>query len=495
MYDSADAPSLRDGQRVRMFGGLLILLLLAAISVFKREALLGDPDTGWHIATGAWIWAHGAFPEIDPFSHTFSGQPWIAKEWLSQLLFYAAYALAGWNGVVLLAVVAIAGGAGALYWVLSEDLNPIHAALACVLAVMLASSGFVARPHLLTLPLLVLWTACLFRASRNLRAPHYGWLLLLMLWANLHAAFTMGLLIAGSAFLDFLERARLSQKRELHKWIGFLLLCPLVTLLHPYGWKALLATWFVLGPNEAVPMIGEWQPFTAPNEPVYEGVLLGLLFGALATGFRLGVAKALLLALLLHLFLTHLRFSFYAFAVLPILLAPELARRFPRLSAAAWSTAPRDALEAAIGANAGRAVALAAAAFALLLVLQGFILPTAPPRSLSTEAALRSVKRMGITGNVMNHYDFGGPLVLSGIRTFIDGRSDQLFLGGFARSYMTGPDTEQGMKDVLAKYDIRWTIFPPGDPRVALLDKLKGWRRAFADEFAVVHHVEVKPAP
>ena len=32
-----------------------------------------------------------SFPWVDEFSHTFHGQPWVAKEWISQLLFALIY--------------------------------------------------------------------------------------------------------------------------------------------------------------------------------------------------------------------------------------------------------------------------------------------------------------------------------------------------------------------------------------------------------------------
>jgi hypothetical protein len=62
------------------------------------------------------------------------------------------------------------------------------------------------RPHLLTLALFIIWTHQLFSASQRHSAPHLALLLLLVLWANLHAAFTMGFVIAFFAFLDFIER-------------------------------------------------------------------------------------------------------------------------------------------------------------------------------------------------------------------------------------------------------------------------------------------------
>lgn len=480
---------------IRLFYCGLVALCWGGLFVWLGETRISDPDIWWHIKTGEWIHTYGSVPTVDPFSHTFAGKPWIAKEWLSQLIFFWAFSLAGWNGVMLVTIAAVMLAAGGLFWVLSEDLSPLHAALASILGLYLASFGLTARPHVLSLVCVVLWTYQLFRASGELRAPRYGLLLIIVLWANLHAAFTIGLLIAVVAFLDFIERARLSRTDELLKWIGFLLLCPLVTILHPYGWNALLATWLVMGPNEAVPMIGEWQAFTAPDNRSHEVALLVLLFAALATGFRLGLAKALLLVLLLHLFLTHLRFAVYAFVVMPILLAPEMALQFPRLSAARWRAGPRDAIETVITRHRNAVGALAASVFALLVVLQVFVLPAAPPEAVSASSAIRHVKAHGITGNVMNDYNFGGPLVFNAIPTFIDGRTDQLFRDGFSRAYMIGPLTEESMRRVLAEYAIRWTIFPPADPRVAILDKLAGWRRVFADEFAVVHQAEAGAPP
>lgn len=482
----------QDGQRIRLFAGMLVVLIFTGLALFKGEALLADPDTGWHIATGRWIWAHGALPSADPFSHTFAGEPWIAKEWLSQFLYFGAHALGGWNGVLIFTALAIASAAGALYWVLSEDMSPPYAAFACVLAMMLASTGFVARPHLLTLPLLVAWTAALFRAAAREEAPHFGLLLLIVLWSNLHGAFTLGFVIAVFAFIEVLEKRRRLDRVTWH-WIGFLALCPLAAVVHPYGWQSLLATWTVYGSNEAAAMITEWQPFNARTDTLHEFALIGLVVASLISGFRLNIARACLLAVLLHLFLSHGRVAFYLFPVMAILVAPPLARQFPPLSAQAWLTRGRDVLERRIVSGFAPLITLCAGGALVLVLWAAVILRAQPPASLAVPAAIAFAKSSGMPGNVFNGYDFGGPLILNGIATFIDGRNDQLFRGGFTTAYMSGPHTEEGMREVLAKYAIGWTIFPPADPRVAILDRLPGWRRVFADEFAVVHQAEASP--
>ena len=43
------------------------------------------------------------------------------------------------------------------------------------------------------------------------------------------------------------------------------------------------------------------------------------------------------------------------------------------------------------------------------------------------------------------------------------------------------------LEDALRRYRIAWTLLPPSSPSVALLDLMPGWRRAYADDVAVIH--------
>ena len=85
------------------FAGLglaAIAIALFALAAFS-PAVLGDGDTFSHLATGEWIIAHRAAPHVDPFSLSMAGAPWIAHEWLSEVLLTLAFRLGGWSGVVL----------------------------------------------------------------------------------------------------------------------------------------------------------------------------------------------------------------------------------------------------------------------------------------------------------------------------------------------------------------------------------------------------------
>ena len=124
------------------------------------------------------------------------------------------------------------------------------------------------------------------------------------------------------------------------KWIGFGLLCPLVTLLNPYGVNAILATLTVAYGNEAVPYIAEWQPFNAADDPVGEAALLIVMFGLLVSRLRIGWAKALFFVVTLHLFFTHIRFMYLFFLLVPIILAADIAQQYPGLSVRKWASEP-----------------------------------------------------------------------------------------------------------------------------------------------------------
>src|SRR5689334_19047773 len=82
--------------------GIYALLLVAG------NRLLNDPDTMWQVTVGQWIIDHRAVPEVDVYSFTMRGAPWISTQWLAQVAYAGAYAFAGWSGPVVLAASAIA---------------------------------------------------------------------------------------------------------------------------------------------------------------------------------------------------------------------------------------------------------------------------------------------------------------------------------------------------------------------------------------------------
>ncbi|MER9544043.1 hypothetical protein NKI72_18465 [Mesorhizobium sp. M0437] len=479
--------SIDDIRHVRLMFCLVAAVVMAAALLAFAHSLLQDPDSWWHIKVGMDMLARRTFPTVDIYSYTFAGQPWIAKEWLSQVLLAIAFQAGGWNGVVLLATAVIALTAFLTSWYLSAWLKPTLAIGLTLVLALLIGPIYVARPHIFTLPIIVVWTAGLFQAARNEKAPPLWLLALLCLWANLHATFTFGFVIAAFAGLDLVMRTRLSNPRLLAKWIAFGLLCPLVSLLNPYGVKAILATFTVAYGNEAVPYIAEWQPFDAARHTLQEVALLVALFGLLVSRLRIGWAKALFLVFTLHVYLTHIRFMYLFFLLVPVVLAVEVAQQYPALSAEKWAAEKRDGLEQFFARQFSRICA----GLAVLLVLAAAALtsyPVAPSQKTSARDALAFAQTHNLSGNLLNSYDFGGTLIFHGIRTFIDGRADQLFLNGFTETdEQTGHSRGKPiLKAQLDKYTIGWALLTADDSRIPFFDEL-GWKRAYADDYAVIY--------
>jgi hypothetical protein len=128
----------------------------------------------------------------------------------------------------------------------------------------------------------------------------------------------------------------------------------------------------------------------------------------------------------------------------------------------------------------GFAIALAGSAMAATY-------PIAPPEIFTPAAALRYARTHGITGRVLNDYNFGGYLIFAGVPTFIDGRADMYGDAFVRRWHQAIHATNDDLAALLAEYDIAWTLLPPEDEAVRMLDLMPGWRRAYADDIAIIH--------
>src|SRR4029079_19121408 len=124
-------------------------------------------------------------PVADPFSFTFAGQHWIAKEWLSQLLYSGAYAVADWAGMVVLAAASAALASALLARWLERELAPLASLVLVAATFVLAAPHLTARPHVLAWPVIVVWVGGLVRAVDRRQAPSLWLQAAMVLWANL----------------------------------------------------------------------------------------------------------------------------------------------------------------------------------------------------------------------------------------------------------------------------------------------------------------------
>ncbi len=345
---------------------LIFGLGLYALIAGHGGAVLHDPDTDLHIAVGRWIIAHGAVPHHGIFSGTMAQAPWVAHEWLGEVLLAGLFDTFGWAGLVAVTALCAAAAVAMLLRQLLCSFVPVHAMIATALAITLVIPHVLARPHVFTLPILVAWVAQLVRARSENRAPA-AWLAALMaLWANLHGGYLFGLGLAGllAAEAVLLAPDWRTRRRAAGGWAFFGVLAVGAALLTPYGVAGLLLPFRLTGMSFAMGQLVEWR---SPDFQSFEPLELWLavaLFAGFALGWRLPPTRLLMLLLLLHMALQHRRHGELVGLAAPLLLAPALAPQLRALPAGR-SSGPVDRSLAELAKPASlRGVALAGAVLA-----------------------------------------------------------------------------------------------------------------------------------
>ena len=186
----------------------LVVGLVLFVWLPNSKGLLADPDSHWHVTVGNWILAHGAVPTVDVYSFTFAGQPWIAKEWLSQVLLALAYDAGGLGAVAVLSAAAVGFAFAIMMRLLLREIRPLPAILFTAAAAVMTAPHLLARPHVLAFPVMLIWVSGLVRAVEERRAPRPVLLLAMLAWANLHGGFTLGFVLCGAFALEAVLGAR-----------------------------------------------------------------------------------------------------------------------------------------------------------------------------------------------------------------------------------------------------------------------------------------------
>jgi hypothetical protein len=454
-------------------------VVVGVLVVLQGNNLLLDTDTFWQIKVGEWILAQHAVPNVDNYSWTKAGAPWISSSWLSQVLFAAAYQLAGWRGVVAVSALAIGAAFALLVRLLSSRISIAAAGVAAMVAFALAQPHLLARPHVLAMPVMVAWVAGLVAAADRRAAPSPWLLPLLALWANLHGSFLLGLALVGPIGLDALCNAQAPRRKTLaSKWalfgIGALIAC----CATPYGWDTLFAARKILDLGGVLAVISEWAPVSFAQVGMFEVCLLLAIATVLYLGVTLPPTRILLALGLLHMALSHDRHIEVFALLLPLVLLTPLADRF------GWR---RDAAPAS-----GSAATITAVIAAFLIVGAAALHPIKLAADERYQPAIAALQALNVT-RVFNDDLLGGYMIWNDLAPFIDGRSE-LYGERFALNYFNAVSLHDPnmLFRILDENRIEATVLLPSTPAARLLDHLDGWQRVFANDWTVVHVRTVK---
>jgi hypothetical protein len=476
------------------FPAMLGMLLVGAVFV-AGSTFSVDPDLWWHIRVGQEILSTHHWPTTDPYSFTVAGQPWMAYEWLGEVLLGGIARIAGLQGLMALLIVLASAVILALYgYITLRSGNSKAAFVTCAVLYALTTPFFSMRPQMLGYLFLILTLIALERFRQG--KPRFLWFLplIFLLWVNTHGSFIIGM---GTIFVYWLAGLKKFELGgiEAHEWTAaqrtrlelIFLLCLGVLPITPYGTRLAIYPFdMALSQPVNVANVLEWQPmpFNLLGGKIFLVLLLGFFVAQVA--FRL-TWRAEELALFLFgtmMACLHLRFLVLFVPFFAPLLVTIFARWVPRYDY------KKDifALNAAL----------------IVLVIAGVVhyFPTdAEMHKLVAKTypadAVEHLRQHPLPGPMFNTYGFGGYLVwtLPQQKVCIDGRGDVFERGGVFSDYLHIANLKPGALAVLDNYHVQFCLLERDEALTSVLSASPEWERIYSDSVSALYVRNSSAAP
>ncbi|MFO0936685.1 MAG: hypothetical protein U0798_09260 [Gemmataceae bacterium] len=281
--------------RLFRFETLCFLVLFTFLLLFGRERFFGDPGTFWHIKTGYLFLETGTLVKVDPFSHTFGGQPWTPQSWLAEIAMAALEKRGGIDSLLTVSIAIISFLFAALAGRLRQSgLHPVAVVLLGMLAVVTASNHFHVRPHLVTMVGMagVMVAMSAVESGRTSIRSLWWFIPGFVFWVNTHGGVLGGVATVGLTFTLWLGMAALRWESPVKSWgsameLSLIGVAILVTLLaSPYGMD-FPRTWLsIMGMPELKNYVKEHMPLDVTQLANTPFLIFGALYAFLLTGLR-----------------------------------------------------------------------------------------------------------------------------------------------------------------------------------------------------------------
>jgi hypothetical protein len=471
----------------------VIILGLGLLAMAARG--VHDPDLWWHLRTGQEIVATHHVPHRDIFSYTRFGQPWIAHEWLSEVLLYLIFRVTGWAGLIVTFALVIAATFFLLYRQCAG--KPYVAGLIVALGAVATIPSWGVRPQMLSLVLAAIFLGLLGKAERaGPNKLRFLWWMppLLLLWVNLHGGFLLGpafiaLALAGWALEAWLGLRPWPDASARLRQLGTVLAACLVLVpLNPNGWEIYRYPFQTLQSRTMMQYITEWA---SPNfhSPDFKPFLLLLLLtwaAVAASHKRLSPTRILLLLAMGYAGLISGRhIPIFILVAVPVI-AESLAEQAEQHR---WLTLASDS-------PASPRVPKLLANLVLLLAMSVFVAirfagvikgQSASEARYFPQAATRFIARQNLPGPIFNNYDWGGYFIAKlypQYQVFIDGRAD--LYGKLMDTFIDAAQAQGEWQQPLEEYRVRTVVLPPTSGLAGVLRLDPHWNKRFEGKQAVV---------
>jgi hypothetical protein len=472
-------------RRVFSFPVMLATCLVGRV-FYEGRTFFVDPDLWWHIKVGQNILATHHWPTTDPFSFTVAGTPWIAYEWLGDVLLGGVARYGGLLGLDVLLIVLASAVMLALYaYGTMRSGNSKAGFVASGLLCSLAFASFNLRPQMLGYLFLVLALIALERFRQGKLGAIWFLPPLFLLWINTHGSWVIGLgvilVFLASGLVEFryggIEARRWSSTERMRLELVFLL-CLAAVPLTPYGTR-LAAYPFTVASTLPLNVgnVLEWQPmpFNIPGGKLFLAVVLAFFVAQMVLQLTWRLAEVVLFFGGILLACLHVRFLLLFVPFFIPLFATVMARWLP----------PYDRKKDHYFLNVFLMAAVVIAMmkyFPTRSEIQGIVARTYPVR------AVEYLQQHPVPGPMFNTYGYGGYLIwmLPEQKVFIDGRGDLYEDGGAFSEYLEVSSLKPAAFTVLRAHRIQWCLLERKEPLATVLSAHPDWEQRYSDDVSVL---------
>lgn len=472
----------------------LMLLILLLCIFFMASQEITDPDFWWHLRTGQYIYETGSIPRQDVFSYTVSNQRWVTHEWLTEIVLYLIYNVSGQEGLILTFAAIITGAFALLY--LQCPGRPYLASFVVIWAAITSAGTWGVRPQMLSLLLssTFLYILHLYKGGRR----RYIWLMppLMILWANLHGSFLLGLVfptvyIVGGAIANLFGGGdgQNLRWRDIRLLVIVTLISGIVPAVNPNGVRLLLYPFATLASPTMQAYIMEW--FSPDfHQPQFQPLALFILLIVVVLGLsrrKPGVTDFLFLVGFSYASLRSARHIPYFVLTAAPILTTQLLNIWQRSQ---WSK------RFTIGGQQRSTPYLVVNWLLLSLVILGGAIKVGLVLRDNAEAqrhafpvdAVDFMLEQRTTGNLYNLYHWGGYLIwrlYPEQKVFIDGRAD-VYGDAFIDEYLRVYQLRENWQEPLDRYNVSLVLIDEGSSLSTVLNESQDWERRYAGKGAVI---------
>jgi hypothetical protein len=371
--------------------------------------------------------------------------------------------------------------------------------LAVVIVLFAAVSSapyWLARPHLFSLTLTVIWYHILNEFQYHGKNRLFLLPPLIFLWVNLHGGYILGILLLGvyaaGNLLAFMTGKGAHAKSYWQNSKVLLLTmtgCILASLINPQGFHMLLFP-FELTSNKFI--MDTVQEFLSPNfhKPLPFKYVLLLMIGILPRA-RPSVNW---IELVLDLIFTYMAlYSVRHIPLFAVITAPILIRLIDRIKEelpvkVAEFLHERNMRVSAVETQTRGCVwsLLGVSAVVLLATMGGYQYKFS--ENIMPVSAVEFLKRENIPGNTFTHDGFGDYLIYAAwprYKVFIDGRTD-MYGADRIREYLALARALPGWRETLDEYSINAILFDTDSTLAGILAEDKLWHLIYSDPLASI---------